>query len=476
MNGYRTEIFESNTVPGGLCAAWERGPYLFDGCLRWLVGAHPSSMFHRIWNELGAMAGQAIVDYDELLRFEDADRQVLSLSANLDQFVRDCRAIAPEDAALIDGLVRAARRCVSLDPLEKPLEIMSGLEKTKILLRYFRLLPVIIKWKSRSVADYLAAYRNPMLRGALMAVAGDGRMAALVLVMVLAFRSRGDAGYLVGGSRALAKAISRRYSSLGGVIRYGAGVVSVIVKNRRAAGVRCLDGTAFPAATVVSCADGYSTIFNLLGGRYVNKQLRYVYNCCDVFPGLIQASLGINRVFPEAPRALSLPLRPPLAVDDRTRHDRLEVAVAGSDSGLCPAGKSIMTVRLFSRWEHWDNLKRQNHDAYGKAKDGLLQAIIRILDQRFPGVASHLECADLATPATFKHYTGNWQGSFQGWLPTPRILGRRLPRTLPGLEGFYMAGHWVDPGGGLPWAALSGRYAAQMVCARDGKTFAAAES
>ena len=49
---------------------------------------------------------------------------------------------------------------------------------------------------------------------------------------------------------------------------------------------------------------------------------------------------------------------------------------------------------------------------------------------------------------TAQRWTGNWQGSYQGWLPTPRILGRRLPRTLPGLKRFYMAGHWVELGGG----------------------------
>jgi phytoene dehydrogenase-like protein len=70
-------------------------------------------------------------------------------------------------------------------------------------------------------------------------------------------------------------------------------------------------------------------------------------------------------------------------------------------------------------------------------------------------------------------YTGNWQGSYEGWLPTPRILGRRIPYTLPGLKDFYMAGHWVVAGGGLPSAAISGRYVAQMICARDGKVFAA---
>jgi phytoene dehydrogenase-like protein len=43
-----------------------------------------------------------------------------------------------------------------------------------------------------------------------------------------------------------------------------------------------------------------------------------------------------------------------------------------------------------------------------------------------------------------------------------------------GLKNFYMAGHWVVAGGGLPSAALSGRYAAQMICAQNGIKFAPA--
>ena len=101
-----------------------------------------------------------------------------------------------------------------------------------------------------------------------------------------------------------------------------------------------------------------------------------------------------------------------------------------------------------------------------------MQEVIGILDRRFPGLAEHLEQSDIATPATFVRYTANWQGSYEGWLPTPRIIGRRIPCTLPGLEGFYMAGHWVVVGGGLPSAALSGRYVAQMICAQNGKVFA----
>ncbi|HUB86613.1 MAG TPA: NAD(P)/FAD-dependent oxidoreductase, partial [Verrucomicrobiae bacterium] len=166
-------------------------------------------------------------------------------------------------------------------------------------------------------------------------------------------------------------------------------------------------------------------------------------------------------------------LREPLRVDDKWRQERLEVETFGAESGLCPEGTSMMTVRLQTSYEFWMRLKRADVTRYRAEKKKVVEEITAILDRRFPGLAAAVERSDIATPATFVRYTGNWQGSYEGWLPTPRILGRRIPYTLPGLKNFYMAGHWVVAGGGLPSAALSGRYVAQMVCAQKGKTFAA---
>jgi phytoene dehydrogenase-like protein len=42
---------------------------------------------------------------------------------------------------------------------------------------------------------------------------------------------------------------------------------------------------------------------------------------------------------------------------------------------------------------------------------------------------------------------------------------------LPGLDNFYTAGHWVQPGGGLPTVMKSGRDVAQIICKKDNKKF-----
>jgi phytoene dehydrogenase-like protein len=474
MNGIQSEILEMTALPGGLCTSWDRGPYVFDGCLRWLLGTSPPSVFHQIWTELDAFAGRDIMPQDEVVRVEAADGRSFSVPADLDRFAADCKRMAPEDAVLVDELVRDARRCAWIEPpLDNPLELMTPRQKIRLGLRFLPVLPVILKWKRLPLTTYLAKYRNEFLREVMLALAGDERMSALVLMMVLAFRCRNNTGFVVGGSLAFAQAIADRYTGLGGVFRYNTQVVSVQVEKNRATGVNCADGKLIPASAVVSCADGHTTIFKMLAGRYVNKSLRQLYEKGDLFPALIQVSLGINRAYPDVPQTLTLLLPKPLAVDNLTQHTRLEVSVFGADAGLCPEGKTVMTVRASSDFDFWVKLKHGDPRGYRAEKKAILREIIGILDRRFPGLAACVEYSDLATPSTFEDWTGNWQGSYEGWLPTPRTLGRRIPYTLPGLKDFYMGGHWVALGGGLPSAAISGRYVAQMICARDGKPFAA---
>ncbi len=52
LNGYDTEIFELHNLPGGLCTSWKRGNYIFDGCIRWVVGSGPANNYYHLWDEL----------------------------------------------------------------------------------------------------------------------------------------------------------------------------------------------------------------------------------------------------------------------------------------------------------------------------------------------------------------------------------------------------------------------------------------
>ncbi len=51
-----------------------------------------------------------------------------------------------------------------------------------------------------------------------------------------------------------------------------------------------------------------------------------------------------------------------------------------------------------------------------------------------------------------------------------------VERKLPGLDGFFMAGQWVMPGGGVPASLYTGRHAVQLLCHEDGKPFSRTSS
>jgi phytoene dehydrogenase-like protein len=81
---------------------------------------------------------------------------------------------------------------------------------------------------------------------------------------------------------------------------------------------------------------------------------------------------------------------------------------------------------------------------------------------------------DVATPLTFERYTGNWKGCFEGWLITPDnsyTLMKPMSQSVPGLKNFFMCGQWVEPGGGLPTAVMSGRRLIKSICKGDGRKF-----
>jgi phytoene dehydrogenase-like protein len=104
-------------------------------------------------------------------------------------------------------------------------------------------------------------------------------------------------------------------------------------------------------------------------------------------------------------------------------------------------------------------------------KYSLADEVLDALDKRYGNVRSNVEMVDVSTPSTVIRFTNNWKGSFEGWVLSSKIGFKSMKKTLSGLRNFYMAGQWVEPGGGLPTAILSGRNVSQIICREDNKTF-----
>ncbi|MCU0460158.1 MAG: hypothetical protein MUE37_13835, partial [Bacteroidales bacterium] len=147
--------------------------------------------------------------------------------------------------------------------------------------------------------------------------------------------------------------------------------------------------------------------------------------------------------------------------------------IYNQDPTLAPEGRTSVTIMLESDYYYWKKLA-EDRSVYVQKKDEIAGLIIRLLDQRFPGIAEQVEVTDVATPLSFERFTGNWKGSFEGWLITPKnahTMMKPMSQTIPGLNNFYMCGQWVEPGGGLPTSVMSARRLMKLICREDGKLF-----
>ena len=472
MNGYDTEIFELHDKPGGLCTSWKRGDYTIDGCIHWLVGSGPNDIFYNLWNELIDMKAIRFVDHDEYIRVEDRNGNFISVYTDINRLELELLKKAPEDKELIAEFIDAARRFSRFNmPVEKAPETFSLWDTVRLIIKLLHYYKTLKKWGGISLREYAEQYKNPLLKKTLLCMFWPD-MATIFIIMSLVWMHRKSAGYPIGGSLRFARLLEEKYLKLGGRVHYRSRIDRIITDNNTAKRIVLEDGVSHAADIVISAADGYSTIFKMLEGKYTDRKIMDYYDNYEVFPSYLQVSFGIARSFKDEPHLSYLPLIRPLIIDHSISYKDIPVRIFNFDPTLSPEGKTLITVTLPTyNYGYWDNLRNREIDRYNKEKDRIADEILEALDKRYGDVRSNVEMIDVSTPSTVMRYTNNWKGSFEGWVLSPKIGFKSMKKRLPGLRNFYMAGQWVEPGGGLPTAILSGRNVTQIICKDDGKKF-----
>lgn len=471
MNGYQTKIFEMHDQPGGLCTAWKRKGYTIDGCIHWLVGSSPRSAMYQSWQEVGVVQGRVFVNLDVFARYEAADGRTFIVYSDIDRLEKHMLEFSPQDAEVTREFIRGIRMCLAFDqPAATGSKFGRMLKGLQMGLMFAAKGKELQRWMNISTREFVKRFKDPILRQALEEI-WIPDFSQFFMLFTLAYLHNQNAGYPIGGSMPMSKALEKRYLDLGGKIHYHSQVEKILVDSDRAVGIRLADGNEHHARRVISAADGYTTIFKMLDGKYADEKVREPYEKWPVFPPLLYIGLGVKRSFENEPKTVSgfsFPLRQPTEIGDAV-HERLPVHIFNQDPTLAPTGKTSLVVMLPSNYAYWQELAK-DRIAYDEKKDQVARTIINLLEQRFPGISDDVEMVDVSTPLTFERYTGNWQGSFEGWLITPanaHVVMKPMSQTLPGLSNFYMCGQWVEPGGGLPTGVISGRRLVQSLCKQD---------
>lgn len=471
MNGYEVDIYEMHDKAGGMCTSWKRKDFIFDYCIHNLSGTSPASDMLGVWNELGALDNTRIIDRDEFVRVESPDgNNVLHWFTDLDRLETHLGLLAPEDMPVMEGLLNTARKIRKADLFA------AGLGGTWRTIKILPYLSTINKLSSSYLGEFVKQLKNPFLKRALFHIMYDmpgDPVPMTAVVLFLAGMDKGDLGWPAGGSLAFSQRIEQKYLSLGGRIHYKQKVQKIIVYNHRAVGIELDDGTKIRGDYIISAADGYDTIYNMLEAQYLTANIEQYYGSAgDTSPFGLVIYLGLSGEYPEAPHALTLLLDGPVDCGGLTQ-DSVHVITYEPATGMAPEGKSVMKLEVQSSYSYWKQRRDTDIKAYRKEKDRIAEGIIDRVAPRFSGLRDSIEVMDVCTPPTSERYTGNRFG-WQAGPPTgnaTEIQRKGLSKTLPGLDGFYHIGQWSTATLGVSNVAISGRNLITTLCRKDGKHF-----
>ncbi len=482
MNGFETRIFEKHLLPGGSCTAWTRKGYIFDYCIDWLIGSGEGSKAYQIWKELGALEGKKINHFDTFNQIVDERGQVVTIYNDPDVLEKHLLEISPADKKLIQKFCKDLRRFIDIDIYEsfKPKPLRTFKDKLQMLVEILPVFRLFWRTATTPMKDFLGGLQSPLLKKALAYIfyLDVQTFPTLPFFYNIGAAFNKNAGFPEGGSLALSRSVEQNYLSHGGFIQYASEIKRILVENNKAIGIELKNGTRHFADLVVAASDAETLLYKILEGKFVDEKINKLYKTLIHKPGVLSPSLtsiffGLKgEVGKEDPHIRSflltkeqssqLPgsIQDCLIVKHRTHYCK----------SLAPQGHSLIECIYGADFSYWDDLRAQNRALYKSKKQEVIAFVSEFMERLYPGILEKVEIIEVATPSTMRRYTGNFKGSTFAWkafseaedLSDDLVNKRRM--QLPGLKNFYMTGQWVQ-GGGLPRAALSGRYVAQYICA-----------
>lgn len=316
----------------------------------------------------------------------------MEVTQDLDRLADDLKPFSPADARVIDELVAGSRAMQGLDLSEmgmsKPPELMGPLDQLKEMWNMRRLLRYMFGRYASPVADYVQTIHDPWLRQFIKNLFLP-EVPVWFVFMVLGLLADGQLGLLEGGCLDFVLPIEKRYKDLGGQVTYEATVEEILVENDRAVGVHLADGSEHRADIVVSAADGYSTIFRMLGGRYVDEKIENHYKNWKLTRPLVMVSLGVAREFTGKPWMSILMLENPFTVGDRTI-DGIMLRIFNYSTRFAPPGKTVVQVGFETEWGFWNELQK-DRPRYDAQKEWVAAEVLERVEVHYPGISSQVE-------------------------------------------------------------------------------------
>ena len=451
--GLKVLLVEQHYMAGGYCSTFRRKGFTFDAATHFypLLG-NTSSITGRLLRDLGVETEWVKMDPVDHFHFPDGTH--FRVPADFDTYIREVKAMFPDEAPSVDEFFKLVRSTYMLGLLEyfrgvatEKLDPYRHLTLREILERYFR----SPKLKLLLSAD-VGHWGSPPSR------------TSFVFDSMLRLSYFLGNYYPVGGSQVFADDLARRFTELGGEILMSSHVERIVVRHGRAVGIELLVGPVrkqylirVDAGAVVSNADLVQTQERLLGPEVVppeevstTRSLRASHPCFLTHIGLkgvsteeLQRNDGYHWDSWDSDRVATSAFK----IFVPTLHE----------PRMAPPGGHIIIVQKLTAVDY------SLVDDWTQHKLGVERHILSNLERIMPGLSQKMVTVCSASASTSYRYTLNFNGSMLGWEMSPDQLGERRPGLTSGIRDLYYVGHWTRPGGGITPVIISAMKVAKLI-------------
>ena len=96
--------------------------------------------------------------------------------------------------------------------------------------------------------------------------------------------------------------------------------------------------------------------------------------------------------------------------------------------------------------------------------DRLMAEIVK----RYPEAEGKIRLIDTWTPATYASHCNSYNGAYMSFVADKDSKTVTTPGVIKQLKNVVLAGQWNMGSGGLPPAAVQGKFAAWRICKKEG--------
>jgi phytoene dehydrogenase-like protein len=482
--GIDTLMIDQHYLPGGACTSLKKMGQSFDVGAALLFGfgsgGEAFAPHKYVMNVLEEPLN--MIQHDSIYRChfrQDGKMVEVCFWKDFDRYFKELVAAFPnqeEGMRNFYAFLEGAYQILSKNDSPVPVSEMPLIETLKMFFKGPRNALKMLKWMNQDMKSVMDKYltEDPKVKTffdlllSLMLTTKVEETPILLAAAIFIIAFHGGACYPEGSPQMLPNAIERAFERLGGTALYRNKVEEILIKDKKAYGVRLDNGTEIQAKYVISDATIWQNYNKLIKKEHLKQEKIDWANSFKPTLSALIMYIGVKaEAIPEGTRAIEM------YIEDINNYEG-GIAVlyipSKDDPSICPADTHSITViaQLFEQFPRPGEPGYQS-EAYYKLKEKETNRILDDLEKYLPNLRKNIISMQVGTPATIERFTLRDFGSIGG---PKQAIGQHLtkrPKAKSEFKNLFFVGDSTTMGEGVLSTTLSGVGGANMVLKQEGK-------